>query len=332
MGKRWSVTYYLQGDEKEARARAEDICIEQTVEYPVELIPRESHIRREIVGRVESFQRAPSGDGYVAEISFDEAVAGGELPQFFNAIFGNISFKQGIRIVGLSLTPDMLARFGGPRFGVSGLRRLLNAYGRPILCAIVKPIGLSSDELADMAYRFALGGIDIVKDDHSLANQPFAPFEERVEKCAAAVARANRETGHRSIYMPSLIAPASEIEKRARFAKEAGAGGFLVAPGIVGFDTMRFLADFVGLPLLAHSSFLGSFVTSRTSGIAPRVLFGTIMRLSGADAANFPNYVGRFSFSKRDCGEIAEADAEPMGPVKPILPAPGGGVTLASLP
>ncbi len=332
MDNRWRVTYYVQGNEKEARAKAEDICVEQTVEFPVDLIPEGSYIRREIVGRVESLEPAPSGDGYIAVVSFDESIAGGELPQFLNAVFGNISIKPGIQVIDLDLTPGLLKSFGGPRFGVDGLRQALNAYDRPILCAIVKPMGLSTDELADMAYRFALGGIDIVKDDHSLANQPFSRFEERVEKCAAAVARANRETGYNSIYMPSLIAPAGEIEKRARFAKDAGAGGFLVAPGIIGFDTMRHLANSVGLPLLAHASFLGSFVVNEHSGIAPRVLFGTLMRLAGADIANFPNYAGRFSFSKKDCGEIAEADAKPMPPVKPIFPAPGGGVTLSVLP
>ena len=31
---RFSVTYRLFGSEKEARAKAEDICIEQTVEFP----------------------------------------------------------------------------------------------------------------------------------------------------------------------------------------------------------------------------------------------------------------------------------------------------------
>ncbi len=332
MSNRWLATYHLTGDEKVARAKAKDICVEQTVEFPIDLIPKDSYIFREIVGRVESFGPAPDGKGFIATISFDERITGGELPQFLNAVFGNISIKPGIRLIGLKPTEGMSKSFGGPRFGRDGLRRALNAYDRPILCAIVKPMGLSSDELADMAYRFALGGIDIVKDDHSLANQPFSEFEERVEKCAAAVAKANRESGHNAIYMPSLIAPAGEIEKRARFAKEAGAGGFLVAPGIIGFDTMRFLADSIGLPLLAHASFLGSFVTSQSSGIAPSVLFGTLMRLAGADAANFPNYAGRFSFSKKECGAIARADEEPMGQVKPIFPAPGGGVTLSSLP
>ena len=50
-------------------------------------------------------------------------------------------------------------------------------------------MGLSATDLAELAYRFALGGIDLIKDDHGLTNQPFCPFEERVRRCAEAVAR-----------------------------------------------------------------------------------------------------------------------------------------------
>ena len=39
-----------------------------------------------------------------------------------------------------------------------------------------------------------------------------------------------------------LTAPHKEVMKRARFAKDAGAGGIMVAPGIIGFDLMRELA------------------------------------------------------------------------------------------
>ena len=38
-----------------------------------------------------------------------------------------------------------------------------------------------------MAYDFAKGGIDLIKDDHGLANQNYAPYEERVRACCAAV-------------------------------------------------------------------------------------------------------------------------------------------------
>jgi ribulose-bisphosphate carboxylase large chain len=195
-------------------------------------------------------------------------------------------------------------------------------------------MGLSAQNLADLAYQFALGGMDIIKDDHGLANQPFAPFEERVQRCAEAVARANSETGGRCIYMPGLVAPADRVLERALFAKRAGAGGLLVAPGLVGLDAMRRLADDerVALPIMSHPAFQGSFVTSGDSGISHYALFGQIARLAGADVSVFPNYGGRFSFSREECRRIADGAAAPMEHIKPIFPAPGGGMSLQRVP
>ena len=84
----------------------------------------------------------------------------------------------------------------------------------------LKPMGLSVEELARQTYEFAKGGIDIIKDDHGLANQRWAPFEQRVEACCEAVRRANEETGRRSIYAPTVCGPVEKIFQMAKFAKE----------------------------------------------------------------------------------------------------------------
>ncbi|MEQ8221593.1 MAG: RuBisCO large subunit C-terminal-like domain-containing protein, partial [Candidatus Eremiobacterota bacterium] len=195
------------------------------------------------------------------------------------------------------------------------------------------PVGLSSEGLASLAYQFALGGIDIIKDDHGLTNQPFAPFEERVTACAKAVEKANRETGYKSIYVPNITAPLKELYKRVTFAKEAGAGAILVAPGITGFDTMKDLADDdrFSLPVINHPAFQGSFVLSK-SGISYYALFGQIARLAGADVTIYPNFGGRFSFSKGACKEILLGCTASMGHIKTIFPCPGGGMTFENIP
>jgi len=37
-GDRFSVVYHVTGNTQEAYARAQDICVEQTIEYPYELL------------------------------------------------------------------------------------------------------------------------------------------------------------------------------------------------------------------------------------------------------------------------------------------------------
>ncbi|MEN8114851.1 MAG: ribulose 1,5-bisphosphate carboxylase large subunit, partial [Actinomycetota bacterium] len=72
----------------------------------------------------------------------------------------------------------------------------------------------------------------------------------------------------------------------------------------------------------------GGFVSSPMGGIAHDVLYGTIMRFAGADLSIFPNYGGRFSFSETECASIADACRRPIDGIRPILPAPGGGMTM----
>ncbi len=328
-GERFHVLYRLTGDEATAYARATDICLEQTVELPDDLVPN-GLVRDHVVGRVETFE--PLAPGYFqSTISFAVETVGRDLPQLLNVLFGNVSIKPGIRIERLVLPDSWLCTFQGPRFGRAGLRARLGIARRPLLCTPLKPMGLAADQLGQLAFHFALGGIDIIKDDHGLADQHFAPFRERVASCAQAVARANHETGEQCIYMPNITGPADEILGRALFAKEHGAGGLLIAPGLTGLDTMRRLADDdrIALPIMSHPAFQGSFVTNPHGGVSHYTLFGQLARLAGADASIFPNFGGRFSFSRDECLGIADGTAAPMGTIKPIFPTPAGGMRLA---
>jgi ribulose-bisphosphate carboxylase large chain len=330
-GERFRVIYKLTGGEAMARAKADDICIEQTIEFPAELIG-DDDIRGQIFGRVESLTRLDEAH-FEAAISYAVEISGFELTQLLNVIFGNSSIKPGIRVERLELPDVLLAAFKGPRFGRDGLRDYLGVGERPLLCTALKPMGLSAQALADYAYQFALGGIDMIKDDHGLADQFFAPFEKRVAACAAAVARANAETGFNCVYIPNITAPADQIMAKARFARQAGAGGLMIAPGLSGLDIVRQLADAddIALPILSHPAFQGSYVTSPDSGISHYVLFGQLARLAGADGTIYPNYGGRFAFSEDECRNIVEGTAVPMRHLKPIFPAPGGGMSLDRL-
>jgi ribulose-bisphosphate carboxylase large chain len=195
-------------------------------------------------------------------------------------------------------------------------------------------MGLTAEDFADLAYQFALGGIDIIKDDHGLSDQPAAPFEARVRACVRAVAQANRRTGFRSVYAPNITAPHAAVTERARFARRAGAGALLFSPGLAGFDAMRAIADdpSVELPILSHPAFQGSYVLSPTHGVSHFALFGQLVRLAGGDASIYPNYGGRFSFSRGECRSIVAGCRAPMGRLRQILPCPGGGMTLQRIP
>ena len=315
-----------RGDEAERIAR--DLCVEQTVEFPADLLPP-GDIPNHIVGNIARLRDLPGG---LTEAVIDYAVetVGTDLSQLLNVLFGNSSLKPGIRLRAFQLPDPLLAAFRGPRFGRDGLRRLCAAPRRPLICSALKPMGLSPDALADLAGQFARGGVDFIKDDHGLADQPFCRFEERVGKVAAAVAQSNAETGGHTRYAANVSAPFDQLSRRARFARDNGAGALLVAPGLVGFDAMRWLAedDTIGLPILGHPALLGAFVTSPQQGIAHGALVGQLFRLAGADATIFPHHGGRFSFSPAECRELVAGTEVGMADIKPIWPVPAGGMAL----
>ena len=90
---------------------------------------------------------------------------------------------------------------------------------------------MTPQHLADMAYACALGGMDFIKDDHGITDQPFCRFEERVALCAQAVAHANRQTGLSCLYVANVTAPADQI-LRAGTVRERGRRGWAaVQPG-----------------------------------------------------------------------------------------------------
>lgn len=330
-GERFTVTYRLTGDETTARAKAEDICIEQTVEFPADLVP-DDDIRGQIFGRIESFD-ALEWNCYQTTISYAVETSGFDLTQLLNVAFGNISIKPGIRVVRFDLPQSLTQSFKGPRYGCTGWRRLLGEPTRPLLATAIKPMGFPVTGLADFAYQCALGGIDIIKDDHGLTNQSFTPFAERVERCVEAVARANQETGYHCIYMPNVTSPAEQLIENAQLAKKLGAGALLVVPGLVGLDAMRRLADdeSINLPIMSHPSFSGTYVINPDTGFSHYVFYGQLTRLAGADAVVYPNYGGRFSFSREACQAIVAGATDKLGNLAPIYPAPGGGMSVDRL-
>ncbi len=327
---RFAVTYRIRAATRvEAMARAEGIALEQTVEIPRDLVPA-GYVADEILGRVEDLGPL-SEDAWRAVVSYSPDCAGGDLTQFLNVIFGNSSIQAGIRVIGLDPGPEMARRHPGPRFGIAGLRRLTGRATGGMIAPVLKPMGLTPQDFAGLAAGCIRGGADIVKEDHGLAGQPTAPFRPRVEAVARAVAEENARRGTTALYFPNLSGRPDEIEANLRFARDAGAGGILVMPGLFGFGLVERIAGDAGLnlPVMTHPAFLGPYVLAPDTGIDHGILFGTIPRLAGVDISVFPNVGGRFGFTAAECMQIAGACRTPAGPGLPMLPSPGGGMSVA---
>ena len=324
---RLRVIYRLScGEGENPRDKAGDIAYEQTVELPASCVGEA--ITEQIVGRVESVEPGPER-GYHATLSFAPGLIDADAAQLVNVLFGNISLKRGILIADIEWPQTLLDAFGGPAFGVQGVRAMTGAaQERPLLCAALKPVGLAADELAELCFRLASGGIDLIKDDHGLTDQPTAPFRERVERCREAIERAN---GGSTFYYPNVTGPATALDERVEFAAQAGCRGVMVSPLLAGPDSLQRIARRKDLVVLAHPALSGAFFGDR-HGIAPEVLLGDVFRVLGADAVIYPNVGGRFPLSDRTCHSINQRLRGELGSLRRSFPAPGGGIDVKIVP
>ena len=309
-----------------AADKARGIALEQTAELPARCIPEtllETH-----VGQLVDLQQTDDNT-WNASIAYAPELCGGEATQLLNLLFGNISMKAGILITGIDWPPALLEHFGGPGHGITGLRSLLQLPPhQPLSCTALKPMGSDASALAAMTRAFAAGGVDIIKDDHGLANQPSARFGDRLHACQQAVEQVNARHGGRSLYFPNVTAGPSELLERLAMARDAGCRGVLLSPWLCGLDSLRLARDDFGLAVIAHPAMTGSYFGSE-HGLQPEVLLGDLFRVAGADAVIYPNTGGRFGFSLATCEAINDALRRPLGGLHAAMPAPGGGMDMA---
>jgi ribulose-bisphosphate carboxylase large chain len=322
--------YHVRCGEAEVERVARAIAIEQTVEVPEWMVSGE--IEERIVGKVGPIERLAEDRGFAVTIHYDADLANGQLPQLLNLVYGNVSIKDAHRLVDLALPEELLAGFRGPSYGSKGVRALLGVYDRPLLATALKPRGTGTKVLARIAGDFARGGGDLVKDDHNLVDTSVDAFRERIALCQQAVSRANEETGRNCLYVPNLYAPSDSLEEFAECAVREGVAGVLVAPMILGLDTVRHLAARYPLVIMGHPSFSGTFYQDRDHGIEPGLLLGTLYRLAGVDVTIFTNFGGRLGLSRTECCSIVHHVRAPLGELRSGLPCPAGGLQLDHIP
>jgi S-methyl-5-thioribulose 1-phosphate isomerase len=314
------VTYLVRARAADIVARADALLLEQTVELPRAAAVRDPWVAAHMIGCVEEI-RAVGHELHRVTIAQPLATAGGDPAQLLNVLFGNSSLQPDVMLADVELPDAAFDWLPGPRAGIAGLRALAGVTGRPLLAAALKPMGLRPAQLAALAGRFARAGVDVVKDDHGLADHPFCPFEARIEACLRAVEDAAEETGRRALYVPNLIGTPERVMRQLALAREAGARAVMISPMLVGLPLLHQAATLAeGLPIIAHPS-LGGVLRA-----AEPALFGKLFRWYGADAVVFPHAGGRFSWSAETCAALAAELRAAHSRVRPALPVAAGGI------
>jgi len=222
------------------------------------------------------------------------------VPQILSSIAGNIfSMKllNNLRLMDISFPKEAISSFNGPKFGVDGVRELLNVHDRPLCGTIVKPkVGLKSKDHAKVAYEAWMGGVDLVKDDENLTNQSFNPFLQRVEETLALRDKAEEETGEKKMYMPNITAATcKEMIERAKIVKANGGEYIMIDIIPVGWSALQTLREengSLGLVLHAHRCMHSALTRNPLHGISMQVI-AKFCRMIGLDQLHIGTAVGK---------------------------------------
>ena len=317
--------YRVRSDVQSIDDRARAIAVEQSVEMPISAID-DPFVLSEIVGRVEAVHEMKPGI-FEVRIALAAQTVGHDPGQLLNMLFGNTSLHHDVILQDVEFPAEVARRFSGPRHGLQALRRRAAAGNRALTCSALKPQGLSVAKLAELASRFARGGIDYIKDDHGLADQGYSPFAERIAAIASALRRVVREDGQLTLYAPSLSGDLDNLRRQLAATMQVGIETVLIAPMVVGLATFHTLVrEHPTVAFIAHPSMAGA------SRIDPALLLGKLFRMLGADAVVFPNYGGRFGYSLETCRHLAQTARRNWEGLRSSVPVPAGGMTPERVP
>ncbi len=316
---------------------AESFAVGQTLGTWVEVPGVTEEMNRDHRGRVVSVLSSPPVDlvtqrpeqmSFLIQLALPTVNFGPDLAQLLTTVIGNdASTSIQAKLVDLQIPPALAAQIGGPRFGVTGLRELVGVWDRPLTLNMIKPCtGLTPDQGAEIFYKTALGGIDLIKDDELLGNTSFSPIVERVRAFELAADRAAQATGSRTIYVPNVTGQGLRLLDNAERAVEAGAKAVMVAYGTVGYGMLTALAERVGVPILAHYAGSGPLYEGPESGMSAALAFGALPRVAGADMVMLNTPYGGYPMARSSYLDAARRLSLPTPGLRPAMPIAGGGV------
>lgn len=295
------ATYRCYDPQADFDKKAQGIAVGLTVGSWTDLPAARQAEMEKHLGRVISVDvHEPGTDGpqerYAdIRIAYPDINFSADIPALLVTVFGKLSMDGKIKLVDLTLSDRFMERFSGPKFGLYGVRDLVGVQKRPLLMSIFKSvIGHDLEGLREQFYRQALGGVDLIKDDEILFENPLTPLQRRVETCMKAAQEAEKETGQKLLYAVNLTGPTFSLKEQARKAIDAGANALLFNVLAYGFDVLHELSrdPAITVPIAAHPAMAGAFYPSPYYGIAAPLLLGKLMRLAGADLVLFPSPYG----------------------------------------
>ncbi|HTW97813.1 MAG TPA: ribulose-bisphosphate carboxylase large subunit family protein [Acidimicrobiales bacterium] len=259
----------------------------------------------------------------IVEIDFPLENFGPSIPNLLATVAGNLFELRelaGCRLLDVELPPAFADAYPGPRFGISGTRRLMSAPTGALLGGIVKPsVGLSPEEQAARVLALAEAGADFAKDDELIADPPYSPLAERVRHVMAAVDRAAERTGRKLMYAFNITGDIDELRRRHDLVVEAGGTCVMLCVNLVGLGGVRYVREFAEVPIHGHRALIGALMRHPALGIDFRA-FQKLARLAGVDHLHTNGMRNKFYETDDEVQASIEAVRTPLFGGYEVLP------------
>jgi len=265
----------------------------------------------------------------------------GNIPEILSSVGGNIYGMKSVKGIfweDLKIPEKMIKSFKGPRYGISGLRKIMKIQKRPFLGTIIKPkVGLNEREHAKVAYEAWIGGCDIVKDDENLTSQNFNNFKKRFLLTIKACKEAEKKTGEKKVYLINCTAESEEMKKRIKFVEKNNGNYIMLDILTLGWSALQTARNFTKLPIHAHRAGHAMYDRNPEHGMSMEVI-AQLARIAGVDTLHIGTIDGKMTGDKEEVLHI-EKEIEMQFTtqtrknleqkwynIKPVLGVASGGV------
>ena len=300
----------------------------------VDLKNETEEIRERLSFKIVGYYQIPSPENTrraVVQIAYPLDAFSLNIPSILMAIIGNILMYPGKCLtLGINFPKSLVTKFKGPKFGVSGIRKILNVNNRPLLMVVSKPkVGMTPKETAKQAYDCASAGIDLFKDDEAMTETWNSKFDDRLDTVSEALQKVENKTGKKTLYFITVTDSIDKVLDKALRAVKRGATGFLLCCS-TGWSQLRVLAENedINVPILYHLTTCSPYLDRMSFTV-----FNKISRLCGADLLIIPPYWGTLPITTfEDEIRSVQVIKSKFFHIKPTFPMLGGGVYVGMVP
>ncbi len=315
------------------------IATEESIGTWTEITTTNEWVKTKLPARVFRLEGEAGGDAGIVHIAFPLDlfdIEGSGIANILSMVAGNLfglSAIRNVRLLDLDFPRCIVEHFGGPRFGISGVRRLVgtDSRPRPHLGTIIKPkVGLDPVQTAAVIYEASVGGVDFVKDDETLVDQRFCPLEERVVRAMSALDRVKSETGRTVLFAVNVTGAPDVMVKNAETAIDNGANMLMLDIIILGLPTVEWFLrkyDFK-VPIHLHRAMHAAFTRNPKHGIS-MLPIAKISRMLGGDQLHTGSGAGKMGGEGRHAEELRQLMSCLRGDwfgLKSTFPVASGGI------